>query len=64
VNQLSEKDLQMHVRIVGWLNIVGNSIFLLIGLCGFVFMSGMGLVAAADSGDGIALLILARRSGH
>jgi hypothetical protein len=58
MNQLSEKDLHMHVPIVGWLNIVANGIFLLLGLCGFVFFAGLGVFAAADSGDAVALPIL------
>jgi hypothetical protein len=58
MNQLSEKELHMHVQIVGWLNIVTNSIFLLLGICGFVFLAGIGVVAAADSGDAVALPIL------
>lgn len=58
MNQLSEKDLHMHVQIVGWLNIVANSIFLVLGICGFVFFTGLGVLAAADSGDAVALPIL------
>jgi hypothetical protein len=58
MNQLSERDLHMHVQIVGWLNIVANSIFLLLGICGFVFFAGLGVLAAADSGDAVALPIL------
>jgi hypothetical protein len=58
MNQLSEKELHMHVQIVGWLNIVANSIFLLLGICGFVFLAGIGVLAAADSGDAVALPIL------
>jgi hypothetical protein len=58
MNQLSEKELQMHVTVVGWLNIAAHSIFLLVGLCAFVFLSGIGVFAAADSGDGTALWIL------
>jgi hypothetical protein len=58
MNQLSEKELHMHVQIVGWLNIVVNSIFLLLGICGFVFFVGLGVFAAADSGDAVALPIL------
>ena len=58
MNQLSEKDLHMHVQIVGWLNIVANSLFLLLGICGFVFFGGMGIFAAADSGDAVAFPIL------
>jgi hypothetical protein len=58
MNQLSEKELHAHVQIVGWLNIVANSIFLLLGICGFVFFAGLGVFAAADSGDAVALPIL------
>ena len=58
MNQLSEKELHMHVQIVGWLNIIANSIFLLLGICGFVFLAGLGVFAAADSGDAVALPIL------
>jgi hypothetical protein len=58
MNQLSEKDLHMHVQIVGWLNIVADSIFLLLGICGFVFLTGLGVFAVADSGDAVALPIL------
>ena len=58
MNQLSEKELRMHVKIVAWLNIVANSIFLLLGICGFVFFTGIGVFAAADSGDAVALPIL------
>ena len=58
MNQLSEKEIHMHVQIVGWLNIVANSIFLLLGICGFVLFAGLGVFAAADSGDAVALPIL------
>ena len=58
MNQLSEKELHMHVRIAGWLNILANSLFLLLGICGFAFFVGLGVIAAADSGDAVALPIL------
>jgi hypothetical protein len=58
MNQLSEKELPMHVSIAGWLNIVANGLFLLLGICGFVFFAGLGFFAAADSGDAAALPIL------
>jgi len=58
MNQLSEKELHMHVKIVGWINIVANSIFLLLGICGFVFFAGIGVFATADSGDAVAMPIL------
>lgn len=37
MNQLNERDLQLHVTILGWLLIVGNGILLLIGCLGFLF---------------------------
>ena len=58
MNQLSEKEMQMHVPIVAWLNIVADGIFLLLGLCGFLLLAGIGFFAAADSGDAVALPIL------
>jgi hypothetical protein len=58
VNQLSEQDLQLHVPIVGWLQIVSNAILVLLGLCGFVFFVGIGFIPFVDQGDGIALGIL------
>jgi hypothetical protein len=58
MDQLSEKDLHMHVQIVAWLNIVASSLFLLLGVCGFVFLGGLGIFAAADSGDAVAFPIL------
>jgi hypothetical protein len=33
MNQLSYQDLRVHVPVVGWLLIVSNAVFLLIGLC-------------------------------
>ena len=58
MNQLSEKDLHTHVPIVGWLNIIADGFFLLLGICGFVFFAGIGFFAAVDSGDAVALPIL------
>jgi hypothetical protein len=58
VNQLSEQDLQLHVPIVGWLQIVSNAILVLLGLCGFVFFVGIGFIPFVDQGDPIALGIL------
>ena len=58
MNQLSEKELHMHVQIAAWLNIVASGMFLMLGVCAFVFFAGLGVFAAADSGDAVALPIL------
>jgi len=38
-------ELEMHVRVLGWLYILSNSILLLVGLTGLVFLTGIGLVS-------------------
>ena len=58
MNQLDQYEMDLHVTIVGWLNIVSNAILLGVGLCGFLFFAGIGTFAAADSGDAVALGIL------
>ncbi len=45
MNQLSEKELHTHVPIVGWLNIVTNGAFLLLGLLGSLLLSGSDVFA-------------------
>jgi hypothetical protein len=41
MNAMNQQDLQQHVSILGWLYVVGNAIFLLIG--GFVFLLLVGI---------------------
>ena len=54
MNQLTEQQLDQHVTVLGWLHIIGNLFFLVIG--GFVFflLSGIGAV----SGDAQAVAVL------
>jgi hypothetical protein len=54
VNVLNERDMQQHVTILGWLHIVANGLFLLVGLCALLFFAGIGVV----SGDPTALGVL------
>jgi hypothetical protein len=58
VNQLSEQDLNTHVPIVGWLSIVCSSFGLLLGVCGFLLLTGLGVFAAAESGEMVALGVM------
>ena len=46
MNQLDERELHQHVTILGWLLIAANAIFLLVGLCGFLLLAGIGLISA------------------
>jgi len=57
MNQLSERDMHQHVSILGWLYIIVNAIFLLLGLCGLLFFVGVGSIAAAE-GDPTAFGVL------
>ena len=43
-----------HYQILGWLYILGNSIFLVVGVTGFIFLTGIGTV----SGDAEAVKVL------
>jgi hypothetical protein len=57
MNQFSEREMDQHVKILGWLYVVTNAIFLLIGLCGLLFFVGIGSLAAFE-GDPTALGVL------
>jgi hypothetical protein len=57
MDQWNEQELHLHVTILGWLYIATGAICLLIGLCGFLFLTGIGLIPAAN-GDPEALAIL------
>ncbi|MEJ2555557.1 MAG: hypothetical protein P8186_04895 [Anaerolineae bacterium] len=54
MNFLNEHQLKLHVTILGWLYIVGNAIFLLIGAFIFMLLAGIGVA----SGDSQAMAIL------
>jgi hypothetical protein len=54
MNFLNEHQLKLHVTILGWLYIVGNAIFLLIGAFVFMLLAGIGVA----SGDSQAMAIL------
>ena len=55
MNNLSVRDMEQHVPILGWLLIVGNALFLAIGVFVFILLTGIGAV----SGDAEAMSILA-----
>ena len=51
---MNQRQLQLHVPVVGWLLIVGHAIFLLVGLFVFVLLTGIGIA----SGEREAMTIL------
>lgn len=42
---LNEKQMQLHVTILGWLHIGSSVLFVLLGLIGFVFLAGIGMLS-------------------
>lgn len=54
LNRLHQQQLEQHVTILGWLHIVGNLFFVLIGLFLYFFLNTIGAV----SGDPEAAVIL------
>lgn len=51
---MTERELNQHVKIIGWLNIAGAALFLLIGAFVFLLLVGVG----AASGDPEAVPVL------
>jgi hypothetical protein len=54
VSTLDQHQMELHVKILGWLHIVGNALLLLGGVAMFFFLVGLGVVI----GDPQALPIL------
>jgi hypothetical protein len=54
MNHLDQSELQLHVTILGWLLIAGHAILLLVGILGFLLLTGIGVA----SGDSQAMAIL------
>jgi hypothetical protein len=54
MRKMNQRQLQLHVPVVGWLLIVGHAIFLLVGVFVFVLLSGIGVA----TGDREAMTIL------
>jgi hypothetical protein len=54
MNPISERDVQQHITILGWLYIAGHAIFLVVGA--FVFLLLINI--AAISGDAEAMTVL------
>lgn len=45
MNSLDQRQLQLHVPVLGWLLIVGHAIFLLVGMFVFVLLTGIGFAS-------------------
>lgn len=54
MNMIDEKQIQTHVTVVAWLNILGNGFLLMMACFVFFMLSGIGFAA----GDPIAMRVL------
>ena len=42
---LDERQMELHVTVLAWLHIAGSALFLLLGLIGFLFLTGIGILS-------------------
>ena len=42
---MKERDLELHINILGWLNLLSSAVLLVVGLVGLVLLAGMGFVS-------------------
>src|SRR5688572_18821005 len=54
MNQIDERQIGQHIKIVGWLHIIGSAFSLAIGVFVFYLLTGIGVV----SGDAQAVAVL------
>lgn len=53
---MTERELDQHVKILGWLNIIGAALFIVIGA--FVFLLLVGIGAASGDAEAVPILTL------
>lgn len=58
MNSINQQDLHMHVQILGWLRIIGAALMAVIGVTLLIFLAGIGMFAAADSGEAAPFWVL------
>lgn len=53
VNQMSERELQLHITILGWLYIVGHAVLLVVGAFVFFLLTGVGVATGEAEAAGV-----------
>lgn len=56
MDKLKSQDMEMHLKIIGWLHIVNSAFVLVFGAFVFILLSGIG-IASGDS-DAVAILTI------
>lgn len=54
---MSEREIEQHANILGWLYIIGHALFFIIGLFVFLLLGGIGLVTGEAEAAGILVLV-------
>jgi hypothetical protein len=57
MNQVDKREMEQQVTILGWLLIIGHSIFLAIGVFLFVLLAGIGAVSGDQNASAILSLV-------
>jgi hypothetical protein len=57
MNRLDERELQLHLTILGWLHIIGSSLFLILAALGAVVMPALGAVAGDAEGTAVLAVL-------
>jgi hypothetical protein len=58
MNSITERDLHMHVQILGWLRIAGAALMLVIGALLLIFLAGLGVFSSAAAEDATPFFVL------
>ena len=58
MNEYKERDLDTHVKVLGWLYILSSALMLVMGFLGLLFFAGIGLLSAIESTEPEAFAIL------
>jgi hypothetical protein len=58
MNEYRERDLDTHVKILGWLYILSSALMLVMGFLGLLFLAGIGLFGAIESTEPEVFAIL------
>jgi hypothetical protein len=54
---VNENDVRQHVSILGWLYIVGNALFLVVGAFVFLLLTGLGLSVTEPEARSVLLIV-------
>ncbi len=57
MNNISQKDMETHISILGWIYLIGNAFLLVMGGIAFFFFLGIGLFSGDMEAAGILMVV-------